>query len=93
MHRSDESTAAAERSRWLAELAVAIRDAQRLARVLGVDADSGPASELYARLESVRLEVEALRRSSWAPRPTEIDPQWIKPCPWERRHRHWRSEN
>lgn len=93
MHRSDESTTAAERSRWLAELAVAIRDAQRLARVLGVDDDRGPASDLYVRLESVRLEVEALRRGSWAPRPTEIDPRWIKPFPWERRHRHWRSEN
>ncbi len=53
---------AAERARWLAELAKAIDDAQQLAWRVGVtEAQSSEALELYVQLESARLEVEALR--------------------------------
>ncbi|HUE79527.1 MAG TPA: hypothetical protein VMN38_07845 [Sphingomicrobium sp.] len=91
---SAEASAATERARWLAELAEAVRQARRLARTLGVAGnDSGPASELYGRLETVRIEIEALRRGGWAPRPDEIDPLRTNPFPWERRHKHWRQDD
>lgn len=78
MRKSAGWTAAAERSRWLAELAEAVAQAQRLARAL--DAPEGncpPARRVYGRLESIRIEIESLRRGSWGARPIEIDPQWM----------------
>jgi hypothetical protein len=42
------------------------------------------AVELYARIEAVRLEVQAMRlRRSTLARP-EFDPEWIKDVPWKR---------
>ena len=93
MNSSDDA-AASERSRWLAELAEAIRQAQRLAADVSFPEHiSSQAGELVARLESVRIEVDALRRCYWAPRATGIDPMRTNPFPWERRHQHWRAEN
>ena len=52
---------AAERARWLAELAKAIDDAQQLAWRVGVtEAQSSEALELYVQLESARLSAAAL---------------------------------
>lgn len=52
---------AAERARWLADLAHAIDEAQRVAWRIGVvEGTSSVALELYVRLEAARLEVEAL---------------------------------
>jgi len=77
---------AAERSRWLAELAEAVVQAQRLARIMGVsDGKCGQANELYRRLEWVRIEVEGLRRASSKTHSTEIDPKWMDLVPWNRR--------
>ncbi len=89
MNRSGERTAAAERSRWLAELAQAIDEAQRLARNLGdSERKCAHAKELYGRLESVRIEVEALRRGTWVTRSTEIDPLRTNLFPWNRRQKY-----
>lgn len=70
---------ALERARWLAELAQAIAQAQKLVWTLGVsEGDSGEARDLYARLELVRGEVEALRFGGWVEVRTEIDPMWLR---------------
>ena len=82
--RESRERAAAERSRWLAELAEAIAEAQRLARTIGVPEGScAPANALYERLEAVRIEVEALRRGGWGNQPAEIDPLWTSLFPWD----------
>ena len=57
----------AARAQWLAELAQAIDDAQRLAWRFGVvEGSNADALELYVRLEIARAEVEAMqgRRTS-----------------------------
>jgi len=76
--RQSERTAAVERGQWLADLAQAVDQAQRLARTLVVLKGSCAESEaLYGRLEVVRIEVEDLRRGGWGARPMKIDPLWI----------------
>ena len=57
-----EDRAAAVRARWMAELAAAVDDAQRVAWRLAAEArTSQEARALYGRLEAVRLELEELR--------------------------------
>ena len=83
MNRSGERPAAAERGRWLAELAHTIEQAQHLARKLSVSKGScAEAEDLYGRLEAIRIEVEDLRRGGWGARPTRIDPLWTSLLPW-----------
>jgi hypothetical protein len=54
----------AERARWLAELAQALEDAQRLFHQLDLRSMSrANASELYMRIEAARLEVHSLQLS------------------------------
>jgi hypothetical protein len=78
--------AAAERGRWLAELAQAVDEAQRLAKMLRAsEADCLAAKEIYDRLEAVRIEVDSLRRGSWIVRRKEIDPLRTGLFPWNRR--------
>lgn len=79
MKRPLDQALALERGRWLAELARAIDEAQRVAWTLGVsEGDSAVAKELYARLELVRGEIEELRFGDWTEVPKEIDPSWIQ---------------
>ena len=78
MHRPRDQLVALERARWLAELAEAIAQAQKLAWRLGVaEGDLGEARELYARLEAVRAEVELLRMSGWTEVRQEVEPDWL----------------
>jgi hypothetical protein len=71
-------TNAAERARWLADLARAIEDAQRLLWQLGVsEGDSADAKQLYGRLETVRAEVESLRGGWFREISEEIAPDWV----------------
>ena len=57
-----EDRAAAVRARWMAELAAAIDDAQRIAwRLAAEPATSQEARALYGRLEAARIELEELR--------------------------------
>ncbi len=61
MSESNKAHAAAERARWLLELARAIDEAQQVAWQLGAGSGrNAEAVELYARLEAARSEVEAL---------------------------------
>ena len=86
MNKSVDRSNAVERSRWLAELAEAVDEAQRLARKMGVsEGDCASAKKLFERLETVRIEIEALRRGSWDRRSIETDPSWINLFPWNRR--------
>lgn len=83
MNRSVGRFAAAERGRWLAELAHAITEAQRVARSLGVSrGNCAEAEAIYASLEMVGIEVENLRRGGWGVQATEFDPQWTSLFPW-----------
>lgn len=84
--RLGNQQAAAERARWLAELAYAIDRAQRLARTLSASqSDPIEAIELGKRLEAIRTEVEELQRGSRALLRREIDPRWTGLVPWNRR--------
>lgn len=69
----------AERARWLADLAAAIEDAQRVARNLGhSESGSSEAKELYAQLEAARVEVESLRRGHWPRKELDLPPNWLQ---------------
>ena len=77
MDRSPDQASAADRARWLAELAEAIDQAQRVAWALGIaEGDDPEAKELYGMLESVRVEVESLRHGRWTRSSAEFDPCW-----------------
>lgn len=77
MNRFSDRPASAARAQWLAELAQAIADAQRLARTPSIPkANCAEVEALYRRLELIRIEVEDLRRGSWGARPGKIDPRW-----------------
>ena len=79
---SNEATAT-ERARWLADLAIAIDQAQRLTWRLGVsEGDNADAKELYARLESLSGEVQSFRRGVWTGEHQELDPFWMQLLPW-----------
>lgn len=79
MHRAPDHLVALERARWLAELARAINQAQKIAWRLGVaEGDMIEAREVYARLEAVRGELEALRTNGWADVRREVDPNWLE---------------
>ena len=86
MDRLGERPAAAERGRWLAELAQALGEAQRAARSLSASRGNCPESELLNTvLELLRIEVEDLRRGGWGARPMKIDPHWTSLFPWRGR--------
>ena len=71
-----------ERSVWLAELACAVNDAQRLTWALGASGENRLAMELYAKLEVVRLEIEDLRSRARATRRNNLDPFWVESPLW-----------
>lgn len=72
---------AANKARWLAELADAIESAQRLAWKLGTAPHPSPeARELYSRLEAARVEVESLRGVFIRARLAE--PAWLDALGW-----------
>lgn len=74
---------AAERARWLAELAEALTDAHELLHRLSfVERENGLASELYLRIEGARLEVQALRLSRSLNGRQETCPEWTEADPW-----------
>ena len=69
----------ADRARWLAELAQALDDAQRLFRELDVRTiPRDDAFELYMRIEAARLEVQSLRLSRSLRERAEMSPQRMK---------------
>jgi hypothetical protein len=79
LHGAPDQVVALERARWLAELDVAIAQAQKLAWRLGVaEGDSEEARALYARLEDLRGEVESLRFDRFGEVRREIDLAWLE---------------
>ena len=86
MNKPRDRSTAVERSRWLAELAQAVDQAQQLGRAMGVrEGNCVPTKELFKRLESVRVEIEALRCGGWERRPIDTDPSWTYLFPWNGR--------
>ena len=82
MHRPNDQEVAAERSRWLAELAQTIEDALRLGREIGIPGRRcDEATEVYARLEAIQVEVEELRRGRQPVSRNEFGPLWTKLFP------------
>ena len=82
-HQSNELTSA-DRLRWLAELAVAIEDAQDFAGRIGIsDSEDPEVRDLYSRLEAAGREVEALRRGSWVGSIEQLDPIWMSLLPYQ----------
>jgi hypothetical protein len=79
LHSAPDQLVASARASWLAELGETVAQAQRLAWLLGVaEGDSEEARQLYARLESVRTELDALRTNGWTEVRREIDPIWLE---------------
>ncbi len=75
---TDESDAAAMRARWLAEVGVALDEAQRLtARLAQSSLSTSSAMLLCLRIKAARAEVEALQRGRAAP-------EWSKAAPGRR---------
>ena len=82
MNQSGERPAAAERARWLAELATAVDEAKRVARAW--NASQGSCAEaivLLGRLDVVKIEVEHLRGAGWSARAARVDPPWTSLFP------------
>jgi hypothetical protein len=77
-------TAAAERARWLAELAQTLDQAQQLISELGsVRGSSSAALDLSARVEAARAEVRSLRIRI-ADLSGQSRREWSKNIPWHR---------
>ncbi len=75
MIRVPTDTSAAERARWLAELAQVLEQAQQLVTQLAVtEGWKSEALDVWARLEATRAEVQSLRRSRRAT--GDFDPDW-----------------
>jgi hypothetical protein len=73
---------AAKRARWLAELSDALEQARNVTKQLEAAEGRIEMVELYARIEAVRLEVQAMRLRRRAARPA-FDPEWTD-LPWQR---------
>lgn len=80
MNRVSSGDSAANRARWLAELAEALDEARDLVREFGV----GDGEELYARIAAVRQQVETMRISRRSGGGQDLDPEWSKDVPWRR---------
>jgi hypothetical protein len=79
-------TSASERARWLAELALALEEAQKVAWRLGVsEGDSAEAKELYGRIEAARAEVDTLRLNGFRRIREETEPDWTSLLLWDRK--------
>ena len=75
-----------DRLLWLAELAIAIDQAQQLAWRLGVsEGCSADARELYGQLEALKAEVESLQQGQWSQLQGEFDPNWMNLLRWGER--------
>jgi len=84
VNRVPFEVSAAHRALWLAELAGALDEARALVKQLGATEGRIEAVELYARIEAIRFEVQAMRLGAGrtAARPT--GPEWSKNLPWQR---------
>jgi len=82
LYRSSETVASA-RAHWIAELSAALDEADRLAILLREKhSESDELSNLHARIQAVRAELDDLRRSGLGEVRREIDPDWTNPATW-----------
>jgi len=85
VERGSAESSSAGRARWLAELSDALQQAHDLMWKLGMgDAGGAAAMELYLRVETARLEVQALRLGRRYDKPQEIAAEWTESSPWKR---------
>lgn len=74
---------AADRARWLAEVADALEQAHRLLFELDLENDAtADALDLYVRIEAARLEVQSLRLSRTVAPRNPADPNWTNSPAW-----------
>ena len=77
---------AADRARWLAELAEALNAAHELLQNLPfAEGEGATANELYIRIQGARLEVQSLRLSRSLNARQDSRPDWIESGPWLQR--------
>lgn len=84
MNRVPSEVSAALRARWLAELAEALEQARALVKQLGAAEGRIEAIELYARIEAIRFEVQAMRLGAHRAATEPAGPEWSKNLPWQR---------
>jgi hypothetical protein len=78
---------AARHAQWLAELAEALEDAQRLLWRLGPSTASDvDILDLLARVEVMRAQVRGLRLGRTPVLFDEFDPNWMSSLLWDRRN-------
>jgi len=83
--RAPTDVSAAERARWLAELANVLEQAQELVSQLAVaDGRRRDALDVSARLEAARAEVQLLRRARISDPPKNLGPNRSKQLSWDR---------
>jgi cell division inhibitor SulA len=84
VNRVPFDVSAALRARWLAELAEALENARALVKQLGAADGRLEAIELYARIEAIRFEVQAMRLGMRSTVAERTSPEWSKNLPWQR---------
>ena len=85
MRERPSDLSAAARASWLAALAKALGEAQRLTWRLGeIMPDGVDAMELYGRIEETIGDVQSLRHGTFRPLPGGEDPDWMNLSPWPR---------
>ena len=78
--------AAVDRAKWLAELADALEEAQKLTwRIGSTDGERSEAMELYGRLESARAEARSLQFGGFKAAQPQQNPNWTELLPWTQR--------
>ncbi len=85
MRKGSSEASAADRARWLADVAATLSEAQALTWRLGTSGKRPEAMELYSQIELAMAEVRALRLGRSASRLEEHDPNWSKDLPWQSR--------
>jgi hypothetical protein len=74
---------AADRARWLAEVSIALDEAQLALKKLSlVEDDYDLARGLHVSIEAARLEVQSLRLSRSIKPREQIDPERTEPLSW-----------
>lgn len=74
---------AAAKARWLAELDDALDQARQLIKVLGAADGQFQAIQLYSRIETLRLEVKAMRLGRRVSAADEMHPKRSESSPWQ----------
>ena len=83
MVRVPNEDSAAQRARWLAEVADALEDARRVVKILGAAEGRIDAVGLYARIEAVRLQVQSMRIRRSYGGSGNSRPEWTNGIPWK----------